>query len=62
MEGRECSMSGETDFGKADESKFESYPLHWGGLFCGQMVDLYSDIFCNFGMMGNIHDNVRVTG
>jgi len=36
MEGRECSMSGETDFGKADESKFESYPLHWGCLFAGK--------------------------
>jgi hypothetical protein len=62
MEGRECSMSGETYFGKADDSKFETYPLHRVGLFiCGQVVDLYSDIFCNFGTMGNrIHDDVRV--
>ena len=27
---------------------------------CGQVVDLYSEIVFNFGVMGNIRDNVRV--
>ena len=60
VEGRECNMSGETCFGKHDESKFENLSTALGLFMCLQMVDLYSDIFFSFGMMGNIYDNVRV--
>jgi len=31
-----------------------------GLCMCGQVVDIYSDIVFNFGVIGNIHDNVRV--
>jgi len=36
VEGRECSKSGEIDFGEPDESKCKTYPLHWGCVCAGK--------------------------